>query len=230
VNDANHLVNSLSDPSLSLPERLEALAQLVAEKATGCIGSLGRLLNDEAQDMDFRCSVAMALGCLGEGLAGLEAIGFLATQGNHANPLLRQTVMQALGESQNLEAATFIIKGLQDESDQVFGAAAEALGRLGSPMSPVLCALLETGKDDVRCVAAWQLGELAGKQAVPLLVEKARNDSNPDVQALCLWALGEIGLHTPEVLQVILWAKEQENPEIRLRAETAIKKVVRHAN
>ena len=48
--------------------------------------------------------------------------------------------------------------------------------------------------------------------------------------ALCIWALGEIGFGPQEVLEVLNWAKQQENPAISERAGRAIKKIARHVN
>jgi HEAT repeat protein len=236
----------LSNKEALQTERLEALLALVREKSAGlaCIDALLERLHDEAESMDFRCSVALALGHLmgelstytlqPEGLlAPLGALSQLAKQPE--TPMrLKTYALQALGNSGYVEVAPVLIAALQEADNNVFGSAADALGQLGRRVGrsiiPLLCEVLETAADDARCVAAWQLGELRDATALEPLLQQARYHSNKDVQALCLWALGRLGQHNPKVLDVMQWAKQEASPEIRLRAETALKKIVSRFN
>jgi HEAT repeat protein len=95
---------------------------------------------------------------------------------------------------------------------------------------PYLIDLLTSGAEDARCVAAWQLGELGSALPVPALVNTLRHETSVSVMALCIWALGEIGMQSNEVIEILTHARRQANPDVRLRAETAIKKIARHCN
>jgi HEAT repeat protein len=227
-------------------ERLEALLALVREESAGmaCIGTLLERLHDETEEMDFRCSVALALGHLMGQLSTytlqpehlltpLQALSQLVKQPE--TPVrLKTYALQALGSSGFVEVAPVLIAALQESDNNLFGSAADALGQLSQrvrrPIIPLLCEVLETAADDARCVAAWQLGELRDATALEPLLQQARYHSNKDVQALCLWALGQLGQHNPQVLAVMQWAKQEATPEIRLRAETALKKIVSRFN
>jgi HEAT repeat protein len=161
-----------------------------------------------------------------------EALATLDSLRRHPDAPLRQYALEALVATQQPEVLPWLIEALADEDNAVFGAAAQGLGQFSTQAVPVLCELLSNpnAAPDARCVAAWQLGEVAGHEAVPVLVAQLRAANPTDVLALCLWALGEIGHHSPEVLAVLQWGKQQADPEIRLRAEAALKKVVRAFN
>jgi HEAT repeat protein len=236
----------LSNRDVLQTERLEALLALVREESAGmaCIDTLLERLHDETEEMDFRCSVALALGHLMGQLSRytlqpehlltpLEALSHLVKQ-KETPVRLKNYALQALGSSGYVEVAPVLITALQESDNNLFGSAADALGqlsrRVGRPLIPLLCEVLETAADDARCVAAWQLGELRDATALEPLLKQARYNGNKDVQALCLWALGQLGQHNPQVLEVMQWAKQEATPEIRLRAETALKKIVSRFN
>lgn len=220
-------VHLLLDKSRPEEERLQALLALAQSNLVPtCIDALVELLHDENEKVDLRCSVALVLGRTG----GATAIDALITLARHAQPQIRNYVAQALGDTNDINVAPTLVESLEDEDNHVFASAAEALGKLGPHVVPVLCEVLDTGADDARCVAAWQLGELRDIRGVDTLLKQARHNDNQDIQALCLWALGEVGQHRPDVLEVVGWAQQQDAPEIRLRADVAIKKIVRHVN
>jgi HEAT repeat protein len=155
----------------------------------------------------------------------------LKDMAHHENSTIKNYSVQALGLLGREEAVPILLDALKDEDNAIFASAAEALGRIGKPVVPHLIDLLKGGAaEDARCIAAWQLGTLRYTEAVPTLVQVIRNDKNPEVVALAIWALGEIGFGPADVLDTLSWAKTQEDPAINKRAEMAIKKITRHVN
>jgi hypothetical protein len=50
-------------------------------------------------------------------------------------------------------------------------------------------------------------------------------DTHRDAQALCVWAVGRIGQHTPQVAPFIQWALAHPEPEVKVRAMAAKRKL-----
>lgn len=219
--------DEVSDPALPLETRLETLKTLLLYDGSDATALwLSELVGDESAEIPLRGAAALSLGKFSAG----EAFERLLEHRRVADPVVRQYVVEALASTGKPEAVAALIEALSDPDNQVFSAAAEGLGSIGREAAPLLTEALTHASSDVRCIAAWQLGEMGAIVAIPALVEQVRTGDNVEVQALCLWALGEIGEARPEVLEVVRWAKDQEAPEIRLRAETALKKIVRHIN
>lgn len=146
---------------------------------------------------------------------------------------LKNYVIQALGMLGCEEAAPTLIEALKDDSNEIFASAAEALGQLGASVAPYLIRLLEIGADDARCVAAWKLGELRADSAVSALAQTIEHQRNPEVLALSIWALGEIGVSCADEVNVVALLnriKRHENPDVSSRAVMALKKIARHTN
>lgn len=220
--EATVLNTSLSDQA-----RMDALLEAYQSDQPIAVDVLASLLENASESTDLRGAAALVLGKL----ASQPAMAVLLQQRHHPDEQVRLYVIQALTLSGRAElAAPALVDALSDSSNKVFASAAEGLGQLGRNVEPLLCDVLATGAEDARCVAAWQLGELRSQSAIPQLVQQARHNPNPDIQALCIWALGEIGQHHQAVMDMLKWARRQQAPEIRLRAETALKKIVRHVN
>lgn len=45
----------------------------------------------------------------------------------------------------------------------------------------------------VRSRAAWELGQMGDRSAIPALIEALQNDENEDVRWSAAWALGKLG-------------------------------------
>lgn len=222
----NHALALLKQKNLSGPQRLEALLQIVEHFVPEYFPVFAAILSDSQEDLDVRSAIALCLGKIG----GDEAFKILKSAASDPNASVRDYVMQALGRTQHPDAAELLVAALKDKDNDVFASASEALGDLGDPAIPHLITVLTTGEEDARCVAAWQLGELGARPALPALIQTIQSETRVPVIALCIWALGEIGYGTPEVHQVLAQAKQNPEPDIRLRAETALKKVARHDN
>jgi len=223
MNDAVEILRNRTQPSSA---RLDALLVIVDEFQPEDFLLFEEILCNPEEATDVRCAIALALGKI----AGERPLEILRSVSHDEDPLLRHYVMQALGMTHQEAAAPILIQALKDKSNDVFATASEALGELGEKAIPYLIELLSAGADDARCIAAWQLGELGSAKAVPALVETIRQRPNVSVIALCIWALGEIGMGSEEVLTLLTEARRELEPDVRLRAETAIKKIVRHSN
>jgi HEAT repeat protein len=208
--------------------RLNAILYMVEKyQPNECLAVFEEILSDPNEDPDVRSGAALALGKVG-GDRALELLKRMA----HANDkTVRNYSLQGLGMLGREEGIPYLLEALRDEDNTVFASAAEALGRIGKPVVPYLINLLEAGPaEDARCIAAWQLGSLQDAEAIPFLVRVIREDKNPELVALSIWALGEIGFGEPTVLETLNWARTQEDPAINKRAVMAIKKIARHVN
>jgi HEAT repeat protein len=219
-------ISILKEKSEAPDVRLDALLHIVEKFETEYFPLFEEILRDSSENPDVRSGVALALGKI----SGKRPFEILKLFCEDHNTTVRNYVIQALGMTHEEAAAPLLINALKDKSNTVFASASQALGELGQKAAPYLIDLLSSGADDARCIAAWQLGELQSEVAVPGLVQTIRSESNVSVIALCIWALGEIGLRSHEVLEILGEARKQSEPDVRLRAETAIKKIARHCN
>jgi HEAT repeat protein len=225
--DENEALQTLSDRNNSVERRLFAIRALLSSFHESMYPVFSTLLYNEAEDIQIRAALALSLGKL----ATETAITILMPLAHHENSLLRQYSLEALGSTHHESVIPILIQGLEDPDNHVFAAASEALGYMGKTAYPALIALLSSAREDVRSIAAWQLGEHEAQEAITALLDRIKTETETiEVKALCVWAIGQIGLGTPEVLRVLSMAKFHPAPEIRLRAETALTKTVRHSN
>lgn len=207
--------------------RLSAILYMVEKFEPKCIAVFEEMLNNPDEHPDVRSGAALALGKVG----GDHALELLKKMVQSEDKTIRNYSLQGLGILGREEAVPDLLEALKDEDNHIFASAAEALGRIGKPVVPHLIQLLQAGHaDDARCIAAWQLGTLRYTEAVPPLVDVIKTEKNPDLVALSIWALGEIGYGPDDVLETLKWAKIQEDPAISQRAVMAIKKISRHVN
>ncbi len=219
-------INTLREKKQSSQTRLDALLVIVGKFESDYFPLFEEILQDQEEDPGIRSAVALALGKI----SGERPFQILRPHSQDHNDTVRNYVIQALGMTHQEAAAPLLVQALQDKSNTVFASASEALGELGHKALPYLIDILSSGAADARCIAAWQLGELQAEQSVPALVKTIRNEESVPVIALCIWALGEIGMCSSEVLQILSEAKAKPEPDVRLRAETAMKKIARHTN
>ncbi len=212
--------------------RMDALYFLAQAYQPEYFNLMLTLLSSTDEDPELRSAIALTFGKLGRYhpaeqnpflLALLEVIGDRNTQ-------VKNYAAQGLGLIGREEAIPKLVTLLDAEDNILFSTAADALGRIGEPAAPYLEELLKTGADDAQCVAAWKLGEIRYVGAINTLVEQVKTTKNPEVMALSVWALGEIGHHTPEVMAVLKSAKKHKDPEVYVRAKAALKKVVGQVN
>lgn len=206
--------------------RLEALLLIVEQFDPKYFPLFEEILKDPDEDPDVRSSIALALGKL----SGDHPFEILKSYTQDADKMVRNYVVQALGMTHLEAALPLVLEALKDKDNTVFASASEAIAQFGDMATPYLIELLSSGGEDARCVAAWQLGELKASEAVHPLVETIRSDKSVSVLALCIWALGEIGFGSDEVFEILSEAKKEPEPDVRLRAEIAMKKIARHRN
>jgi len=127
--------------------------------------------------------------------------------------------------------------GDEVEENAVARNAARALGKLGAIADSAIPDLLETLNDadhGLREAAARSLGQLRAQSAIPLLIERlssgpevagAKEDGSPRMKEPCgalLEALGDIGINTPRVVEVLKLFLTHERPVVRSSACRAL--------
>lgn len=225
-NTIDQAVNIAREKSQPPKTRLDAILYIIDQFDSKFFPLLEEIVNDETEHPEVRSAAALALGKIG----GDRALETLLNHTHTSDPTLKNNTMHALAMLGREECIPPLIEALKDKNNVIFATAAEALGKFGRPVIPYLIDLLEAGADDARCIAAWQLGELRYMDAVPALTRRVKEERNPDVTALSIWALGEIGYGPTEVVSTLEWAAHHENPAIHLRASRALKKISRHVN
>lgn len=221
-------INIVKQKDYPASARLNTILYMVENyNNQACLDTLEEILLDSAEEADIRSAAALALGKLG----GDRALTLLKRMAHAEDKTLKNYSLQGLGLLGREEGVPILLDALKDQDNDIFASAAEALGKIGKPVVPHLIQLLDsTHAEDARCIAAWQLGLLRYTDAVPPLLNVIRSADNPDLIALSIWALGEIGQDAREVLDTLKWAQAQENPAINERAKLAIKKIARHIN
>lgn len=226
----------LKEKSATPQARLDALWHLLetagppADRAA--MTAMAAILQDTDDHVDVRSAVALSLGKLGhQPQQAAACLAGLVQALSDAHPTVRHYAARALGMLGRAEAVSALIAALGDADHLVFHTAAESLGRLGEAAHRALLALLQSeAADDARCVAAWKLGEGRCVQAIPVLAQAVRQEPNPELVALCAWALGEIGLDDEAALSALRWAQQCPEPAVCERARRALRKIARHYN
>lgn len=76
---------------------------------------------------------------------------------------------------------------------------------------------LKSSLAGIRSRAAWQLGQLGDRSAVPALIEALQTDENEDVRWSAAWALGELG-DEAAILALEAASEGDESDDVRSRA------------
>jgi hypothetical protein len=223
------LFERLTDDALPLEERLEALVAIVQGDNLDALMALVPLFEECALPSELLACLALALGEWGSIIA-VETL--IKAFNRETLPLqLRCYVLQGLARTEAPEALECLVEALKHDNNDVFSTAAEQLKQFGVLAIDVLCDVLAAGAPDAQCVAIWQLGELKAPQALGVINRVMSNpDTHLDVLALCVWALGRIGEATPTVLHLLDWALKHAEPEVRVRAQSARRKLTQALN
>jgi HEAT repeat protein len=176
----------LSDPDARVREAAaEVLAVL---RDPGSIAGLGRALEDA--DASVRSAAALALG----NSRSPEASSFLLGHLDDADPEVRHAVIAALQDLGDTRAVVPLIGRIQEQRAALRRQAAMALGALGDARAVgALVVALADADAGVRVAAASALGKLSARDAVWSLGALLERESDPEVQAAALDALGAIG-------------------------------------
>jgi HEAT repeat protein len=167
--------------------RIEAIQVLSELKAPQGLRALVDCFQDP--DADVRRSAASALQVFGEPAA--EALLELV---EGANPETRVSILQCLREIGSRRAAPMAAGLLEDPDKYVRAAAVSCLVRV---MPQLGRSLLESRMTDpepwVRRTVCEALGQRGGRDFVPLLVQRLKEDGDVGVRAAAAQALGKCG-------------------------------------
>jgi|GEM_PF-2211877 len=212
-----------------LSSRLNAILYMVEKFNEESLPLLEAILANQDHEMDIRGAAALAIGRIG-GKQAFDVLCALAHE-KEVIPVLKNYAIQGLGLLGDEAVIPVLLHALEDPDNTIFYSAAESLGKLGRVALPYLMDLLQNhSREDIRCVAAWQLGTLKYAEAIPVLLKEVNESQNPELVALCVWALGEIGIQDVEVVDALKEARRSLNPAISERAGRALKKIARHVN
>jgi HEAT repeat protein len=193
----------LSDPDARVREAAaEVLAVL---RDAGSIAGLGRALEDV--EPSVRSAAALALG----NSRSAEASSFLLGHLDDADPEVRHAVIAALEDLGDARAVVPLIGRIQEQRAALRRQAALALGALGDARAVgALVVALADADAGVRIAAASALGKLKARDAVWSLGTLLERESDPEVQASALDALGAIG--TEAAVDTVLRALSLQRP------------------
>lgn len=223
------ILNRKEEPAKSRMDALFFLAQAYEPQYFEVF--LG-LLNDPDENHELRSAIAITFGKLGQFNTAEQNPFLIALLQiiKDDDVRVKNYAAQGLGVIGREEAIPPLISLLKADDNTLFSSAAEAIGKIGEPATPYLLELLESGADDAQCVAAWKLGEIKSKEAISPIIDRIKVIKNMEVMALCIWALGEIGHYTDEVVNVLRIATSSQYPDIADRAKAALQKVVGQVN
>jgi HEAT repeat protein len=227
--DPQACYDAFVNETLVTEKRIQALISILKGNSVDALMALLPLFEAQAnQQLDIRQALALAFGEWGSESA-TEAL--LACYNDESEPkALRLVALQALAKTQHTKALDCLLKALQHDDNDYFGTAADALEHFAHDILPELCVVLENGKPDAQCVAAWHLGKLANNRAIDSLITVAKTPAHEDVLALCAWALGEIGEARVGVLEVLKQLMHHPVLTVATRAQDAYTKVSRNLN
>jgi len=118
-----------------------------------------------------------------------------------------------------------LVSLLRRENHDVFGAAIEALGRIGPKVVPHLISLLDDSKPHVRGRAADVLGRIgAGAAAVPHLIPLLTDDHS-DVRVCAAEALGRIGAGATAAVPYLIALISDYEWIVRVNAAVALGRI-----
>jgi HEAT repeat protein len=193
----------LSDPDARVREAAAEVLSVLRDPAS--IPGLGRALEDS--DASVRAAASRALG----NSRSSEATSFLLGHLDDADPEVRQAVISALEDLRDARAVVPLIGRLQEQRAALRRQAARALASLGDARAVgALTVALADADAGVRAAAAAALGKLGARDAVWSLGTLLDNESDPEVAAAVLDALGAI--QTPAAVEAILRALALPRP------------------
>jgi cellulose synthase operon protein C len=193
----------LSDPDARVRESAAEVLSVLRDP--GSVAGLGRALEDT--EASVRAAAALALG----NSRHPDASSFLLGHLDDADPEVRQAVIAALEDLGDPRAVVPLIGRIQEQRASLRRQAALALGALGDARAVgALIVALADADAGVRTAASSALGKLKARDAVWSLGTLLERESDPEVQAAALDALGAIG--TPNAVETVLRALSLSRP------------------
>lgn len=134
----------------------------------------------------------------------------------------REVAIKRLIDRPSAKALDLLLASLEDSQVSIQALAAEALGKLRSPVAvQALLSALERGSALVQAPAAAALGEIGDPMAAEPLSTLLRGNALKPVRIAAVVSLGQ--LKTDAALPSLIRSLVDYNPEIRTRAEQALK-------
>jgi len=138
------------------------------------------------------------------------------------DPNVRRILCDMLGNRQAKTAVPMLLECLDDPSAGVRKAAADSLGKIGSPSAgeSLLVHFKQEKQKDARVMLAAGLGAVRHRPSIPFLIE-ALSDSHPILRGLAAWSLGV--LRAEEAVDSLRRALDKETDEFpKVRMEEAL--------
>lgn len=149
------------------------------------INSLIETLGDEDELVRIQASESLEV-------IGVPAVEPLIAALNSPNKNIRRYSARVLGELGDERAIEPLILNLRDGNKWVRRETSGALSKMGEPATVPLIQLLEDPDWKVRGAAAWALGRIGSKEAVEPLIKSLLEDENGFVRSGAANALGNI--------------------------------------
>jgi hypothetical protein len=184
-----------SDTSLSNEARIGAAQLAILSEAKDVKKLNGILLVDK--DDDFRCALAGIIEMFN--LADESIMALAKNKGGSIT--LRSSVIRALGTAKidNKEAMDLYVSAMHEMDEDIRIAGMDALARTcdgkeyRKATEKHLIRFLEKEKSlDIRRKAAWVLGEIGTKDAIPALKKRSSSDNVELVRNECQKSIGKI--------------------------------------
>jgi HEAT repeat protein len=134
-----------------------------------------------------------------------------------------RTLEVLLGKQASVRVIRALTNALQDSSEHVRAAAAQALAKL-EERAPKVDLILAIGDRSwkVRASVVHALGELGSETPIETLINALKEDDEPAVRMAAVSALGR--LKRPELLEHLLAALQDDDPFVRLAAVQSLGK------
>jgi cyclophilin family peptidyl-prolyl cis-trans isomerase/HEAT repeat protein len=219
----------------SVPERVRALRALARIQDLSTLETV--LAGLRATEVPVRDEAAFAAGVLAlswEPLTDAEKARMtevlLAAEATERDEGVRRTLLESLGKLATPGAVKRLSERLADERAGVPGRAALALGvsaRRGASLAevplPAGAALLQPGQsEEARYGGAYLLASAKRPEALPFL-RRCLGDEAPDVRALCVKGMGDVG--GPEDAAVVGRLLRDETPRVAAESARALAKL-----
>lgn len=145
---------------------------------------------------DARWTAARGLAGSPEGVQALA--GALLTE---ADPRVREAIFTSLARAGTPQSVAAVLPHLRSDDAEVRTGALDALRAMPEAARPHLAALLKDGDPDVRLLACEIVRELPGPDAVGLLGDLLKRESEANVCAAAVEVVAEIG--DPSILPAL---------------------------
>ena len=164
-----------------------------------------------------------------------EAVAQLGVAGDEAQLIkrlpieedrqVREAILLTLVRIGTLEVATALAQLLEHDRPDLRNSALECLAAMPGPTAGLLDKLALSDDDDVRIFAVMLAGELGWALAGPALIERAADETNPNVAAAIAETLAEIGDRGCVGALEQLRTRFEDEPFVSFAAELAIRRL-----